>query len=59
MDRKSRFAQSYSAQLVKLMRGYDLSFWEGRAALLYDLRGEALQMPPWPGNLPHASASVS
>jgi hypothetical protein len=26
---------------------------------VYDLRGEALQMPPWPGSFPHASASVS
>jgi hypothetical protein len=32
---------------------------EGRARPLYDLLGEALQIPPWPGNLPQASASVS
>jgi hypothetical protein len=57
MERKSRFAQSYSAQVIPAVRRYALP--EGMSESPYDLRGEPLQMPPWPGNLPHASASVS
>jgi len=30
-----------------------------QAAFDYERRGEPLQSPPWPGNLPHASAKVS
>jgi len=29
------------------------------ARFLYERRGAALQTPPWPGSLPHASANVS
>jgi hypothetical protein len=57
MDHKSRFAQKYSTSLLRVsLRHAPLG---RRAALLYDRRGAPLQTPPWPGNLPHASASVS
>jgi hypothetical protein len=57
MDHKSRFAQKYSTSLCRLASAMALSGC--RAALFYDRRGAPLQTPPWPGNLPHASASVS
>src|SRR6266481_1976001 len=37
----------------------DVTRPEEWARFLYDRRGAALQMPPWPGSLPHASANVS
>lgn len=57
MERKSRFAQSYSIQVIPAI-GCNALPGKGSESP-YDLRGEALQIPPWPGNLPHASASVS
>ena len=56
MDRKYLLAQSYSTQSE-----YFIGCYAPQKSLrfLYDRRGAALQTPPWPGSLPHASANVS